>query len=81
MTTQHQLSLAYDRVQRPQDAERCRARVKQIQADLTALTDLNREADQRPWDGDVRLRLAEVCDRIGRTDLAAMWRTSAALCQ
>jgi tetratricopeptide (TPR) repeat protein len=74
----HQLSVAYDRLKRTADAEAMRRRHEFVKKDLLALTDLNREADAKPWDSAVRLKLAEVCDRLGKTQLAAMWRRAAA---
>jgi thioredoxin-like negative regulator of GroEL len=52
----------------------------QTRARLDQLTDLNRQAMRNPWDADVRRRLAEVCEQIGRPDLAAMWRSAADAC-
>jgi tetratricopeptide (TPR) repeat protein len=77
----HQLALAYDRLDRPADAEQVRTRHERAKIDLLALTSLNREADAQPWDPAVRLKLAEVCDRLEKRDLAKMWRRSAAACQ
>jgi Flp pilus assembly protein TadD len=77
LTSLHQLSVAYDRLKRPADAETKRREHESVKKDLLALTDLNREADAKPWDPAVRVKLAEVCDRLGKKELAKMWRRSA----
>jgi len=41
---------------------------------------LEREAVARPWDASLRLRLAELCRRLNRGDLALMWERAAAAC-
>jgi tetratricopeptide (TPR) repeat protein len=81
LTTLHQLALAYDRLDRSADAAKVRQRHEQVRDDLATMTTLNREADAQPWDPTVRWKLADVCDRLGKRDLAAMWRQSAAACQ
>lgn len=75
------LGQAYTAAGRPADADREFQRRDEIRADLTRITDLTKEAMDKPWDPAVRLRLAEVCDRLEKPDLAKMWRTAAAVCQ
>src|SRR5262249_3126558 len=77
LTSLHQLSVAYDRLKRPAEAEAIRRKHESVKKALLALTDLNREADAKPWDSAIRLKLAEVCDRLGKAQLAEMWRRSA----
>jgi endonuclease YncB( thermonuclease family) len=48
--------------------------------DAPELTALTRDANARPWDPTVRLELAATCDALGKKELAAMWRHSAAAC-
>ncbi len=81
LTALHQLATVYDRLGKTGDANRIRLKHQQIKEDLLLLTSLNREADARPWDMEVREKLAAVCDRIGKQDLAEMWRRSAAACK
>lgn len=78
--TRHLLGQAYERLNRPDDAARERRRVEEIKNGEQELTALNREANDRPWDPAVRRRMAEVCRRIGRKDLAEMWDRAAAAC-
>jgi hypothetical protein len=80
LTSLHQLAIAYDRLKETAEAERIRKQHEQAKKDLLALTSLNRDADARPWDPDVRLELAEICVRLGKHELAKMWRNSAAAC-
>lgn len=44
------------------------------------LTELNVKAIQNPRDGNVRLELADVCEKLGKQDLAQMWRRAANAC-
>lgn len=82
--TDHQshylLSQAYAAAGRKSDAAREQARVEEIRGDLDRITALTREAMANPWDPAVRTRLAEVCDRMGKPELAAVWRKAAAAC-
>lgn len=73
------LSQAYAAAGRKEDAARLAQKVDELRKDYTLLSDLSREAMSRPFDAEVRLRLAEVCDRLGKPDLAAAWRTAAAV--
>ncbi|MBA4191644.1 MAG: hypothetical protein C0467_27000 [Planctomycetaceae bacterium] len=77
MPSLHQLGMVYDRLKRPADADRVRKQHEATMEALTTLTLLNREADARPWDAAVRIKLAEACDRLGKPQLAAMWRRAA----
>ena len=47
---------------------------KQLKAQAT---DLYAQADENPTDPDIRDKLAEVCDQLGKRELAAMWRRAA----
>ncbi len=44
------------------------------------LTELNIKAIQNPRDRHVRLELADVCEKLGKQDLAQMWRRAANAC-
>jgi predicted Zn-dependent protease len=78
--SRYQLAHAYTQLGRAEDAARQQERVKEIRGQLKVLTQLSKAAMDAPWDADVRLRLAEVCDRAGRTELAQMWRRAARAC-
>ena len=71
------LGQAYTEAGRPADAAKESARVETLKKDLDRITELTREAAARPWDADVRLRLARVCEDLGKPKLAAMWRRAA----
>jgi len=74
------LAQAYAVVGRKDDAKREFAHVEEIRKDLDRITSLSRQAMDKPWDPGVRLELAEVCDRLGKSRLADMWRKAAAAC-
>jgi tetratricopeptide (TPR) repeat protein len=78
--SRYQLALAYTRLNRTKDAAEQQERVKEIRGRLELLTRLSKEAMDSPWDAEVRLRLAEVCEQMGRSDLAEMWRRAAQAC-
>lgn len=74
------LASAYERLGRTAAAASVRERRDQAQKAFERLTALTRDANDRPWDPAVRLELAATCDALGKPDLAAMWRESAAIC-
>jgi tetratricopeptide (TPR) repeat protein len=78
--SRYQLALAYSRMNREKDAAEQQARVKEIRGRLELLSRLSKEAMDKPWDAEVRLRLAEVCEQMSRANLAEMWRRAAAAC-
>lgn len=75
---QYLLAQAYAALGRTDDAIRAAARHAEIQKELDALSALSIEAMNKPRDAGVRLKLAEVCDRLGKAQLATMWRKAAA---
>ena len=74
------LGLAYAGAGRKEDAARALARDAELRKDLDRITELSKEAMQKPWDPGVRRQLADVCDRMKKPELAAMWRKAAAAC-
>lgn len=76
--TQFLLAQAYAAAGRKADADQAFARAEDLRRDNELLSDLSRAASDRPWDPAVRVRLAEVCDRLNKPELAAMWRGAAA---
>lgn len=76
--SQFLLAQAYAAVGRKAEAEAAFARADELKRDNQLMSDLTRAASARPADPGVRLQLAEVCDRLQRKDLAAMWRGAAA---
>ena len=71
------LGQAYAAAGRPDEAAKEFARVETLKKDLDRITDLTHEAMAHPRDAGVRLRLAKVCDDLGKPKLAAMWRRAA----
>jgi Flp pilus assembly protein TadD len=78
--SRHQLAQAYEGLGRRAEAAEQRQRVKQTQDQLQELTRLTQEAKDKPWDAPLRRRLADLCHRLNRPDLAAMWQRAAAAC-
>ena len=78
--SRYQLALAYDQLGRPADAAAQQERVKEIRGRLEMMTRLTKEAMDKPWDGGVRRRLAEVCADAGLFDLANLWRAATEAC-
>jgi tetratricopeptide (TPR) repeat protein len=76
-TTHHLLAQAYEGLGRRAEAADQRRRSREDQDALQELSRLNREAMDRPWDAPVRRRLAAVCEKLGKPDLAAMWQQAA----
>jgi tetratricopeptide (TPR) repeat protein len=76
--SRYELVQAYQMLGRRTEAGEQQRLLKETQDYLAELTNLNRAIAERPWDAAVRTRLAEVCDKLDKTDLAAMWRQAAA---
>lgn len=76
----YQLGLAYAAADRPADAAEQRLRVEVLRGELKRLTDLSREAMDKPWDAEVRLKLAALYKQWDDPRLAAMWEEAAKAC-
>lgn len=64
------------------DASEQQFRVWETKRDLaTRLTELNLRVIDDADDPELREELAEVCEQLGKQDLAAMWRAAAAACR
>lgn len=74
------LAQAYAAVGRKPDADRTHARAEEIRKDYDLLSSMSREANEKPWDPFVRMRLAEYCQRTGDAKGAAAWRKAAEHC-
>lgn len=79
--THYLLAQAYSAAGRKDDATKTSTRAEELRKDLDLMTKLSREAIDKPWDEVVRLQLAELSDRLGKPQLAAMWRAAAAACR
>jgi tetratricopeptide (TPR) repeat protein len=76
----YQLIQAYRMLGRTEDAATQRERLDESQALFHELSKLSDGAEAKPWDAALRLRLADVCEKLDKADLAAMWRRAAAAC-
>jgi hypothetical protein len=47
---------------------------------IKAIQERSMQATKDPWDPQVRLQLAELCEKANRPQLAKMWRTAAEAC-
>lgn len=77
----YQLAQAWARLQQDEKYKQEIALHKESQRLKTLLTELNLEANRDPQDDQLRDRLADVCDKLGKQDLAVMWRQAAAACR
>jgi tetratricopeptide (TPR) repeat protein len=78
--SRYHLVAAYRRLGQTGLAQEQELLVEQTMKDMDEIFRLNKEATKNPWDGAVRLRLAELCDKLGQYQTAKMWRQSAAQC-
>jgi tetratricopeptide (TPR) repeat protein len=76
----HLLALAYARLGRRDEAAEQHRLVEETRDRLKKVTELSGEVASNPWDASLHLRLAELCDQLGKPDEAGMWRRSAAAC-
>src|SRR5262249_44645596 len=78
--SRYQLALAYEQLSRREEAAEQRRRSQQTQDDLAELSKLSRLAQDDPWDAATRHRLAGICQKLNKPDLARMWQAAAAAC-
>jgi tetratricopeptide (TPR) repeat protein len=76
----YQLAQSYQALGRTAEAAEQRRLAEETKASLLQMTDLVKEASEKPWDAAVRQRLADLCQKLDKPDLAAMWRKAAASC-
>src|SRR5438552_2001894 len=79
--SRYQLAVAYEFLGQRKEAAEQRRLLDETQKLLSTMSELNREADRKPTDVEVRRRLAEVCEKLGKFDLEMTWRKAAESCQ
>jgi tetratricopeptide (TPR) repeat protein len=81
-TTQwhYQRGLVLRSLGRSAEAEKALAQARELQADFARLSRLDDEAAQRPGDAEVREQLGDLCQRLGKAELAASWYIAALSC-
>ena len=78
--SRYQLARAYQLLGRHNEATEQYDRLEQSRRFLEALSNLNKEAIEKPNNVAIRLRLAELCEKLQKPRLAEMWRRAAANC-
>lgn len=68
-----QLSQALRQAGKPEQADAELTRMQEVLALEREFTDLHESAAKYPEDFDIRLRLADVAQKLGKPELAAMW--------
>jgi tetratricopeptide (TPR) repeat protein len=76
----YQLAQAYQAIGRTADAAEQRRLADDTKASLVQMTDLIKQASEKPWDGSVRKQLGGLCQKLDKPDLAGMWFKAAASC-
>jgi tetratricopeptide (TPR) repeat protein len=76
----YQLALVYERLGRRTEAAEQRGLMDKSQRLFLDLIELNQQAIDKPTDAKIRRRLAEVCDKLGKHELAQMWLRAAETC-
>jgi tetratricopeptide (TPR) repeat protein len=76
-TSRYHLSLAFEQLNRKEEAARHRQALEQTKQGMLALTKLIQEVGDKPWDVDLQKRLADHCTRLERPDLAQKWLRAA----
>ena len=77
----YQLAQAWQRLGEPDKYKREMERHDKSRQLKQELTEKNLQANRVPDDADVRDRLAELCEALGKHDLARMWKQAAAACR
>jgi tetratricopeptide (TPR) repeat protein len=76
----HLLAQVYQALDRSADAAEHLCRAEETKDRQKALRQLISQADARPWDAEVRLRLANLCREFGRPLDADQWEAAARAC-
>jgi tetratricopeptide (TPR) repeat protein len=76
----YQLARAYRAADRPEDAAKQEKKADQLHQVLDQLASLSREAMRKPWDPDIRIKLAGLCEKVDNPKLARMWYQAAEAC-
>lgn len=74
----YRLALAYRQLGRDEEADIEAERVAELKAKYDRLSDLSQQAIEDPGDAELRRELATICDGLGRSELAKVWRRAAA---
>jgi len=77
----YQLAQAWQRLGEPTKYKNEMARHDTSRQLKQELTEKNLQANRVPDDAEVRDRLAELCEALGKHDLAKMWKQAAAACR
>lgn len=77
---QYQRGLALQRLGRSDEARLAMEQVEERKRDLARLADLESVAARDLDDAGVRVRIAELCTRLGRIEMAESWYRSALAC-
>jgi tetratricopeptide (TPR) repeat protein len=76
----YQRGLVLRSLGRSAEAEKALARARELQEDFARLSRLDDEAARRPDDAEVREQLGDLCQRLGKAELAASWYIAALSC-
>jgi tetratricopeptide (TPR) repeat protein len=79
--TRYQLALAYEGLKQPEKAAEQHKRHQELKKLVQTVAEKSRDATKDPWNESIRWELAELCDKLGRPQLAEMWRTAAKACR
>ena len=74
------LAQAYVALGRQSDATQQIRQMEATQKLVEQLGEMTHQATEAPWDQNLRLRIASVCDQLDKFGEAANWRQAAALC-
>src|SRR5262249_49924425 len=74
------LSQVYEALKQPARAAEQRRLSEQTRELLDEMSNLSTDAMDKPWDGAIRTRLADLCEHRDKPAEAALWRKAAVLC-
>jgi len=77
----YQLAQAWQRLGETEKYKREMVRHERSRKLKQELTETNLQANRVPENAEVRDRLAEICEALGKRELAQMWRQAAAACR
>jgi tetratricopeptide (TPR) repeat protein len=79
-TSRYRLAQIYEGLGRAAEAAEQHRLCRQTRDRLAEMSRLNEEAVSRPWDAEVRRRLAEICQELDQPEQARTWLRAAEAC-
>lgn len=79
--SRYSLALAYEGAKQSAKAAEQHQRHQELKKLVQTVAERSRDATTDPWNESLRWELADLCEKLGRPQLAEMWRNAARACR